>query len=135
MCLFLYQSDGMYREKECFLVRCPVLPLFFVFEHIQIRGIARLADVVLFYCFAHSAARFVAVCAVVVLAVGRCFKYFFEVVTHLFFLHIERAEAFDARCVDDVAVALDREHLRESSGMHSFIMIGGYFGSLYLSSR
>ena len=59
---------------------------------------------------AYSASGFVAVGTVAVTAVGRYLEYFREVVAYLFFFHIECSETFDARSVNDISVARNREH-------------------------
>lgn len=61
--------------------------------------------------------------AVTIFAVGRNFEYFRKIVSDLFFLHIECAEAFDARSVDNITVPFYGKHLGESGGMHSFVMV------------
>ena len=44
---------------------------------------------------------------------------------YFFFLHVECSKAFDARCVDNVAVTRHGKHLGKSSGVHAFVVIGG----------
>ena len=45
---------------------------------------------------------------------------------YLLFLHVESAETFDTRCVNEVASAFESEHLGEGSGVHAFVVGGGY---------
>ena len=70
-----------------------------------------------------STSRFMTVGAITIFAVGRNFEYFRKIVSDLFFLHIECAEAFDARSVDNITVSFYGKHLGESGGMHSFVMV------------
>ena len=109
------------------LMRCPVFPFFLIFQHIQVRGVAGFADVMMFHCFTYSTSRFMAVGTVIIAAVGGNFEYFRKVMSYFFFFHIECSEAFDARSVDDIAVTRYREHLGESSGVHTFVVVGGDF--------
>ena len=44
---------------------------------------------------------------------------------YFFFLHVKCSKAFDARCVDNVAVTRHGKHLGKSSGVHAFVVIGG----------
>ena len=59
---------------------------------------------------------------VAVLAACRIRKDFLEVVAHLLVFHVEGAESFDARGVNQVAVPLHLEHLREGGGVHAFVV-------------
>jgi hypothetical protein len=73
--------------------------------------------------------------AITIFAVGRNFEYFRKIVSDLFFLHIECAEAFDARSVDNITVSFYGKHLGESGGMHSLIVISGDFAGFCFNSR
>ena len=74
------------------------------------------------YGFAYGASRLVPMGAVPVFAMCREFENFFEVMSYLFIFHVESAETFDARCVDDISVAFYGEHLGKGCGMHSFVV-------------
>ena len=101
----------------------PVFTLFLVFQHAEVGGVARLADAVLLHGFQHGAARFVPVRAVAVAAIGRSFKYLREVMSDFFPLHVEGAEALDARCVDEVAAGVVHGiHLGEGGGVHALVV-------------
>ena len=74
----------------------------------------------------NGAAGFVRVGAVVEAAVFREAEYLLEIRANLFRLHIECAEALDARGVYHPAGVLsgvrEREHLREGGGVHASVV-------------
>lgn len=49
----------------------------------------------------------------------------------LFLFHVERTKPFDARCVDDIAIACYGKHLREGGGVHPLVVIRRDVGGLY----
>ena len=110
-----------------FLVACPILAFFLILEHAEVRLVARLADVVFFDSAAYGTTRLVAVGTVAVAAIGRGFEYFGKIVADLFFLHVEGAEALDARRVDEVAAAFEGKHFGEGGGVHALVVGGGDF--------
>ena len=120
---------------SAFLVRRPVFAFLFVLQHAEIGCVARFTDVVLFYGFAHSTSRLVAVCAVIVFAICRSLEYFREVVPYFLFLHVEGTKTFDARCVDDIAVARHGKHFRESGCVHPLVVVSRYCGGFDFLTR
>ena len=93
----------MRREGGEESVRFAVFVLVFVVEHREIRLIAALGDVVVFDSLEHGTAGLMGVGAVAEAALFGELKDFLEVAGQFFALHVERAEAFDARGVDEVA--------------------------------
>ena len=108
-------------------ISCPILPFLLVFEHAEIRLVARFANVVLFDSLAHSTARFVAMGTIAIAAFGRDLENFREVVANFLFFHVEGTETFDAWSVDEVAASFESEHLGESGGVHTFVVGSRYF--------
>lgn len=72
--------------------------------------------------FEHGAAWFVGVGTVGKTAVARYLEQFREVARYLFRLHVERAEALDARCVDEPSSAGGHDHLAVGGGMHACVV-------------
>lgn len=70
-----------------------------------------------FYRLAHGAAGLVRVGAVAKAAIGRETEYLTEIMAYLLRLHVEGAEAFDARRVDDPAASGQPQHLAEGGGV------------------
>ena len=105
----------------------PVFFLFLVVEHTQVRCVARLTDALLCHGLQHGATRLVPVGAVPIAAVGRLAEDFGKVVAYFFRLHVEGAETFDARRVDEVAVPVYGVHFREGGGVHAFVVYRRYF--------
>lgn len=107
-------------------ISCPILPFLFIFEHAEIRLVARFANVVLFDSLTHSTARFVAMGTIAIAAFGRGLENFREVVANFLFFHVEGTETFDAWSIDEVAASFEGEHLGEGGGVHAFVVGGGY---------
>lgn len=72
--------------------------------------------------FEHGAAWFVGVGAVGETAAARYLEQFREVARYLFWLHVERAEALDARCVDEPSSAGGLDHLAVGGGVHACVV-------------
>ena len=117
------------------LICCPVFSFLLVFQHVEVRAIAWLADIMFFYSFPYGAAWFLTVSAVAITAVCREFEYLWEIVPYLFLFHIECAKTFDSRCIDNISVSRNGKHFREGGGVHTFIMIDGNFTGFYLLVR
>src|SRR5574344_1086460 len=83
-----------------------------------------------FYSFEDGTTGLVAMGAIAKAAIGRELEYFGKVMTYFFYFHIEGAKAFDARSIDNVATVGNGKHLRESSGMGTFVVRVGNLGSL-----
>ena len=106
------------KPKATNLICWAVFVFFFIFEHGEIGVITAFGNVVTLHSLANGAMGFVGVGAVVEPAIGRESEDFLEVVADLFLLHVEGAEAFDARGVDDVAKSPDYfVHLGEGGGV------------------
>ena len=88
-----------------------------------------MADAAFFDGLAHSAVGLVGVGAVAIAAVNRDFKYLTEVVANLLLFHIEGAKALDPRCIDEPAIGIEREHLREGGGVHTRVVALRNLGS------
>lgn len=72
--------------------------------------------------FEHGAAWFVGVGAVGKTAAACYLEQFREVARYLFRLHVERAEALDARCVDEPSSAGGLDHLAVGGGVHACVV-------------
>lgn len=72
--------------------------------------------------FEHGAAWFVGVGAVGETAAARYLEQFREVARYLFRLHVERAEALDAWCVDEPSSGGGHDHLAVGGGMHACVV-------------
>ena len=109
------------------LVGGAVLALVFVFEYVQVGQVARLADEVLLHRFPYGAARFVHMGTVAILALCGVLEDFLEVVSHFLLTHVERAEALDARGVDEISFLANLEHLGEGRRVHALVVVFRYF--------
>ena len=80
-----------------------VFRLVVVVEHGEVALIARGCDEMVIECLADSAAGFVGVCAVGKTAVGGMVENIGEIAGDFLWFHVEGAETFDARRVDEPA--------------------------------
>ena len=92
-------------------ISLPILALLLILQHVEVGGVAALADVVLLHCLTHSAAWLCAMGAVAILALVREVEDLWEVVAYLLHLHVEGAKTLDAWSVYDVAPAWHLVHL------------------------
>ena len=99
----------------------PILPLFLIVHHGEIRLITALSDIVVLECLEYRTTRFVGVGAVGEAAVFGEPEYLGEVAGELLRFDVEGAEALDARRVDDPA-ATHGNHLREGGGVLAEVM-------------
>ena len=102
-----------------------ILALFLIFQHIEVRGVARLTDVMLLHSLAHGTVGLSAIGTVAILALVGELENFREVVANLFNLHVEGAKALDAWSVDDVTSARYLVHFREGGGVHALFVGSG----------
>ena len=79
---------------------------------------------------AYRTSRFMGVCAVAKPAVGRVFEYLRKIVRHFASLHLNRAEAFDAGRIDQIASVRKRNHFGECRSMNACLVI---FGDIFRS--
>ena len=97
--LTIAETGGNHHElSEGFAVAVLVL----VVEHGEVRLVAALGDVMLLDGLQHGTAGFMGMGAVAEAAVLRVTEDFAEVAGQLLTLHVERAEALDARRVDEI---------------------------------
>ena len=104
------------------LVGLPVFALLLVVEHGEVGLVAALGYVVVLHGLADGAPRLVGMRAVVEAAVLGEVEDLAEIARQLLTPDVEGAEALDARCVDEVAAAGQREHLAESGGVHARVV-------------
>ena len=104
------------------LVGLPVFALLLVVEHGEVGLVAALGYVVVLHGLADGAPRLVGMRAVVETAVLGEVEDLAEIARQLLAPDVEGAEALDARCVDEVAAAGQREHLAESGGVHARVV-------------
>ena len=111
-------SDGKCWSK---LISRAVFPFLLVFQDGEVRGIARWGQLVVFQCFEHGTSWFVRMRAVAEAAVGRELENVAEEMRHFLAFHVERAETFDARDVDDRAAAFSWKvkEFAEGGGVHA----------------
>ena len=98
------------------LVRFAIFAAVLVAEHAEVALITALGDIVILEGLQHGTTRLMGMGAVGEAAVLGETEYLTEIAGKLLGLHIERAEALDARCVDEPAAA-DGDHLGEGGGM------------------
>ena len=125
----------LHSSLKFFLLALSILSFFFIFEHREVALVAAGRDIVVFHSLEHSTTRLVSVSAVVEAAMLREMEYLFEIARYLFRLHIEGAEAFYARSVDDIATTWQQEHFAECCGVHTRIVSIANLGSTLLSAR
>lgn len=82
------------------LVRCPVLSVFLVLHHREVRLVAALRNVVVFQRFQHRTPRFVGMRTIRKPAPLREMEDFTEITRQLLRLHVERSESLDARRIN-----------------------------------
>ena len=104
------------------LVGLPVFALLLVVEHGEVGLVAALGYVVVLHGLADGAPRLVGMRAVVETAVLGEVEDLAEIARQLLAPDVEGAETLDARRVDEVAAAGQREHLAESGGMHARVV-------------
>ena len=97
--LTIAETGGNHHELS---VGFAVFVLVLVVEHREVTLVAALGDVVVLDSLQHGAARLVGVGAVAEAALLAVLEDFAEVAGQLLALHVERAEALDARGVDEV---------------------------------
>ena len=117
------------------LVCRPILPLLLILQHIQIRSITRLTNKMSLHCLTHRTSRLMPMCTVTIFTISGNLEYFREIMPDFFLLHIECAESFDSRCIDNISIPIYGEHFRKSSRMHTFVVIGRYLTGFYFGSR
>ena len=101
----------------------PIFALGAVAQHGEVRLVAAGGDASVQCCFIDCATGFPRVGTVAIAAVLRYAEDFAEVVPHLFFLHVDSAEAFDARGVNYPTSVLGQGvHLREGGGVGAFVV-------------
>ena len=83
----------------------------------------------------HRTARFVGVCTIVEFAIFGKFEDFFEIACQFFSLDVKGSEAFDARCVNQVATFCQFYHLAESGGVHACAVCVADFGRTLVGVR
>mgnify|MGYP003459654271 CR=1 FL=1 len=113
----------------------PILPFFFIFQHVKIREVSALCYVVFFHCFQNCASWFMGMCAVVEAAIFGEVEYLLEVACELFRFDIECAEAFYSWSVDYVSSFWQFKHLTECCGVSASIMGVAYLCRLQLYVR
>ena len=106
-------------------VSLSILALFLIFQHIEVRGVARLTDIMLLHRLAHGAVGLSAMGTVAILALVGVVENFREIVANLFHLHVEGTKALDAWSVDDVTSARYFVHFREGCGVHALVVGSG----------
>ena len=89
----------------------------------------------LFHCLTYRTSRLMPMCTVTIFAISGNLEYFREIMPDFFFLHIERSESFDSRSIDNISIPVYREHFREGSRVHTFVVVGRNLTGLYFSSR
>ena len=111
-------------STQC-LISLSILALLFIFQHIEVGGIATLADVVLLHSFTHGTSWLCAMGAVAIFTLVGELENLWKVVAYFLHLHVEGTKALDAWSVDDVASIWHFVHLRESGGVHTFVVRSG----------
>ena len=101
-----------------------------VFKDVEVTFVARPTDRMRFDGLAYRTSRFMGVCAVAKPAVGRVFEYLRKIVRHFASLHLNRAEAFDAGRIDQIASVRKRNHFGECRSMNACLVI---FGDIFRS--
>ena len=119
------------------LICLTIFGLVLIVEHRQIALIAALGNIVVFKCFQHCTARLMGMGAIAKTTIGRKTEYLAEIARQLFRLHVERAEALDARSVDEVGgwkvegggwkvegggLKVEGYHLAECGGVHTRVV-------------
>ena len=102
-----------------------ILALLFIFQHIEVGGVARLTDIMLLHRLAHGTVGLSAMGTVAILALVGVVENLWEVVANLFNLHVEGTKALDAWSIDDVTSARDLVHFREGGGVHALVVGSG----------
>lgn len=102
-----------------------ILALLFIFQHIEVRGVARLTDIMLLHSFTHGTAWLCAMGAIAILALMGELENLWEVMAYLLHLHVEGTKTFDAWSIDDVTSARYLVHFREGGGVHTLVVGSG----------
>ena len=117
------------------LIRCPILSIILIFKHAEVALVTALSDVMFLKRLQHGTTRFVGMGAVGEPAILREVEDLLEIAREFLALHIEGAEALDARSIDQPSPTLQRDHLREGRGVLSRVMGIRNLGSAQVSLR